>query len=384
MAGERPVGLRSLEELAPSLMDWYNRHVRPLPWRESPTPYRVLVSEIMLQQTRIEAVLPYFDRFMEALPDIHALAQAPEDLLMKLWEGLGYYSRARNLQRAARQVEERFGGELPGSFEELLTLPGIGEYTAGAVASIAFDQPVAAVDGNVLRVLARLTDCREDVTRPQVKKRLAALADSLVPWERPGVFNSALMELGETVCLPNTQPRCEACPVREFCLAAVKGCARELPVRAPKKARRIEQRLVLVVIASGGEPMVLLHRRPEKGLLAGLWELPNLLADPSWDAAQRRRAAREQLHAWGVEPDSPLYELGPGKHIFSHVEWQMEGLCVTVSPFTVGEDYLWATGRRLAEELALPSAFRTYGALLPILLAGTGTPHSPIMKGDDL
>jgi A/G-specific adenine glycosylase len=378
MAEER----RPLEELAMPLMAWYDRHVRPLPWREAPTPYRVWVSEIMLQQTRIEAVLPYFERFMEALPDIHALATAPEDLLMKLWEGLGYYSRVRNLQKAARQVEERFGGQLPGTFEELLTLPGIGEYTAGAVASISFDQPVAAVDGNVLRVLARLTDCHEDVTQPKAKKRLSALADSLVPVERPGVFNSALMELGETVCLPNTQPRCEACPVEDFCHAAEKGCARDLPVRAPKKARRVEERLVLLVIASGGEPRVLLHRRPPKGLLAGMWELPNLLLDPGWDREQRRRAAENQLISWGIESGSPLYDLGPGKHIFTHVEWRLEGVCVTVNPFTPSTDYIWATGRQLAEELALPSAFRTYSALLPILLAGAQTGSQPPMKGE--
>ena len=382
MKVEETIRNDNLAEMVPSLIGWYDRNARPLPWRERATPYRVWVSEIMLQQTRIEAVLPYFERFMQALPNVHSLAQAPEDVLLKLWEGLGYYSRVRNLQKAARQIEERFGGDLPGSFEELLTLPGIGEYTAGAVASIAFHQAVAAVDGNVLRVLARLTDCHEDVTSPQVKRRLSALAGILVPAERPGTFNSALMELGETICLPNTQPRCEACPVRDSCLAAARGCARELPVRAPKKPRRIERRLILVVITVDGEPRVLLHRRPEKGLLAGMWELPSLLLDSSWDKEQRNQEVVEQILSWGGKPPYGWYDLGTGKHIFTHVEWHMEGICVMTNRFTVNESYTWATGYRLAEELALPSAFRIYSVLLPILLSRAVTEGKTLMKGE--
>ena len=237
--GSAPAGAaeegRRLAPYGRALLNWYDAHRRLLPWRLDAAPYRVWVSEIMLQQTRIEAVLPYFDRFMRQLPTIRDLAACGEDRLLKLWEGLGYYSRARNLQKAARVILEQYGGEMPGDYEALLGLPGIGEYTAGAVASISFGIPVPAVDGNVMRVLARLTANGEDILRPAAKRWFTAAAAAMLPPEAPGAFNQALMELGETVCLPNAEPRCGECPLAGACFARERGIARQLPVRAPKR-----------------------------------------------------------------------------------------------------------------------------------------------------
>lgn len=362
--------VQPLTQAVAPLLAWYHDHERPLPWRERPTPYRVWISEVMLQQTRIEAVLPYFDRFMAALPTVAHLAQVEEDTLMKLWEGLGYYSRARNLQKAARQVMEQYGGELPASYEQLLTLPGIGEYTAGAVASIAFGIDVPAVDGNVLRVLARLLACREDVMRPAVRAQLRQIAVSLLPAGQAGAFNQAIMELGETVCLPNTVPRCSVCPIRPCCRAEAEGCASELPVRAPKKARRIEQRTILVVLSDETPRRVLLRRRDSDGLLANLWELPGL---PEWAEDE---AAADAIRSLGGQV-SALQTLPPGKHIFSHIEWHMHGFCAVAPPFPAPEGCVWATAAQLEADYALPSAFRSFAGLLPVLMDPNQTIHHP-------
>lgn len=366
--------IRRLESLAPVLVGWYGEHVRRLPWRDHPTPYHVWVSEIMLQQTRIEAVIPYFERFMAALPTIAALARVDDERLMKLWEGLGYYSRARNLKKAAIAMMEQYGGELPPTYEALLTLPGIGEYTAGAVASICFHQRVPAVDGNVLRVMARLTACFDPVTDPKVKKRLGTLVGGLVPAEQPGAFNQALMELGETICLPNTQPHCARCPAVSLCEAYRQGCARELPVRAAKKPRRVEKRTVLIVIAVGKERRVLIHKREAKGLLAGLWELPGYVGEAQTPviAGWLREHGGEIIRSRG---------LGPGRHLFSHIEWQMEGVAVETVPFDPPPDYRWVNVRQLAQEIALPSAFRPFAGFLPVLLVDEGFPPEPTQEG---
>ncbi len=369
--GEAMEPNRTLDGMARPLIDWYRLHVRPLPWRENPTPYRVWVSEIMLQQTRIEAVLPYFDRFMAALPDVAALAGAEEELLLKLWEGLGYYSRVRHMQKAARMVMEEYGGRIPDRVEDLLRLPGIGDYTAGAVASIAYGRRAAAVDGNVLRVFARLTACRDDILRPAVKKELSGMVLAQIPEDAPGIFNQAVMELGETVCLPNTEPLCAACPVRPFCRGSAGGIARELPVRSPKKARRVEHRLILVVVTEEKTPRVLLRRRPGKGLLAGLWELPGLELPEASDDSRIREAAEKEAVKWGLRPAS-VRMLGGGRHIFSHVEWHMQGALLLLPPFDPPEGCRFVTGRELADDVALPSAFRAYTSLLPILLASEG------------
>lgn len=343
-----------LPALTPALLAWYNRHRRAFPWREEATPYRIWVSEIMLQQTRIEAALPYFDRFMAALPTVSALAGAEEERMMKLWEGLGYYSRARNLQKAAKQIVNEYGGELPASYDRLLALPGIGEYTAGAIASMAFGLPVPAVDGNVLRVTARLLDDDGDITRAPVKKRLREAVCTMLPADRPGDFNQAIMELGETVCLPNTRPLCEECPLAEECRGRRAGHPERLPVRAEKKARRVERRTVMIVIAEG---RVLLHRRKETGLLAGMWELP------SADGRLTPEEAAAIAAGWGARP-SAAEAVNDGKHIFSHIEWHMRGLLLRTPAFDPPEGFIWADARRLREETALPSAFRPYSSRL--------------------
>ena len=343
------------EAVVMSLLDWYALHQRPLPWRQEPTPYRVWISEIMLQQTRIEAVIPYFRRFMDTLPTVSDLADVSQERLYKLWEGLGYYSRARNLQKAARILMEQYDGELPADYDLLLTLPGIGPYTAGAIASIAYDIPVPAVDGNVMRVLARLTADDTDVLSTGGKKRFTDLAWELVPETKAGRFNQALMELGERVCVPNGAPHCDECPLRRLCAAYATNRPAEFPVRVAKKARRIEHRVVAVVCVAGEDPRVLLHKRPDSGLLAGLWELPNCPAE-----------ATEELLPFDT---GSFTDLGACKHIFSHVEWHMNGRLYHLANLPpLSQAFRLVTLQELQNEYALPTAFRYYAAQLPQLL----------------
>ena len=334
---------KPIQDIAAPLVAWYKQNERSFPWREDPSPYRVWVSEIMLQQTRIEAALPYFERFMQTLPTVRDLSEAPEDVLLKLWEGLGYYSRVRNLQKAARMVMEQFGGELPSEYEDLLKLPGIGEYTAGAIASIAFGKRAAAVDGNVLRVMARLTDDPTDVMQPKQRKRMTALVQSLVP-DEAGAFNQGIMELGETVCLPNAQPKCYSCPLFDYCAVAGLERARELPTRAQPKPRRIEEKTVFLIVSDG---KVLLHRRASGGLLGGMWEFPNA---QGFDAPVPDE--------WGI-PVVEQTPLADGKHVFSHVEWHMRGSLVKASHFTPASGFALVSKEELTA-YALPTAFRTY------------------------
>ena len=335
-------------------------HYRPLPWRNQPSPYHVWVSEIMLQQTRIEAVLPYYRRFIDTLPTIADLAQAPSEVLLKLWEGLGYYSRVRNMQKAAQVIMREYDGTLPADYDALLSLPGIGPYTAGAIASIAYDIPVPAVDGNVMRVLARLTADNTDVLSNEGKKRFTALAWDLVPEQGAGRFNQALMELGETVCLPNGEPHCSECPLRDLCKARRLGCAQELPVRIKKTSRRIENRHIAVVRVVENPPTVLLHKRDTSGLLADLWELPNTLADDPLECLPtewRERCVK-------------VADLPSGKHLFSHIEWHMQGILYDLDGVTsLPQGYALANLDMLQTAFPLPSAFRTYASLLPQILS---------------
>lgn len=330
------------------LLAWYDEGHRDLPWRAVPTPYRVWVSEIMLQQTRVEAVRSYFDRWMQALPDIPALAAADEAVYMKLWEGLGYYSRVRNLHRAAVEVCEQYGGELPADYARLLALPGVGEYTAGAIASIAFGLPVPAVDGNVLRVAARLDNDLTPITDAGYKKQTRARFAALMPADRPGDLNQALMELGATVCLPNGAPRCADCPLPHLCLGCHHGNAAMLPVRAAKKARRVENRTVLLARCG---PLVGIRRRPAKGLLAGLWELPALAGHLSPEETRAALAAQ----GWQVQK---LLSLRPAKHIFTHVEWHMNGYYIELAAPPDGLTFV--SPAALRADYALPSAFRAF------------------------
>lgn len=355
LVAEEPIN--RVREIAPPLLAWYERSARDLPWRKSGNAYHVWLSEIMLQQTRVEAARGYYARFLAALPDIHALAHAREDVLLKLWEGLGYYGRVRNLARAARVVLRHHGGSLPASYEALLALPGIGEYTAGAIASIAFGIAVPAVDANVLRVLSRLLCSRADISLPQVKKAAREILLDVIPAETPGDFNQALMELGATVCLPNGAPLCARCPLAHACAAHEAGMERELPVRAAKKERRKERRTIVLVVA---ENRALLWRR-EQGLLQNMFEPLNL--DGHLSKAQIALALQE-LGAGSFG----LSELGAAKHLFTHVEWRMQGYLARTDYFPAPEGASWAAPEALIHEFALPSAFRAYTQQLGRLL----------------
>ncbi|HIZ54637.1 MAG TPA: A/G-specific adenine glycosylase [Firmicutes bacterium] len=332
------------------LLDWYDRNARVLPWRQVTSPYRTWVSEVMLQQTRVEAVLPYFARFIQEVPDPKALANLPEARLMKLWEGLGYYSRARNLQKAACVMTEKYGGQLPDSYEALLDLPGFGEYTAGAVASIAFGIPVPAVDGNVLRVFARILNHHGDILQGKVKKEIRTAVEHVLPAQRPGDFNQALMDLGAGVCLPG-RPCCEKCPITEFCLGYSLGTAEHLPCRQTKKQRRMEEKTIIFLEHEG---RFLFRRRPEEGLLAGMWEPPHL------EGYLSESAVAAFLEEKGVAVREIL-ALPDAKHIFTHIEWRMRGFLVRVSDLpqestASKEGFQWADPAQ-REDLAVPSAF---------------------------
>ncbi len=332
--------------VAQSLLAWYEQNARELPWRENTDAYRVWVSEIMLQQTRVEAVKPYFLRFLQALPDIQALAAVPEEQLLKLWEGLGYYSRARNLQRAAQMIVQRYDGKLPSDMRELLALPGIGPYTAGAIASIAYDAAEPAVDGNVLRVLARLCGSDMDIALPAARKEAERVLRDMIPKDKPGAFNQALMELGATVCLPNAAPRCADCPVSGLCRAHAQGREVELPVRSKKAPRRSEELTIFVLRASGS---VAVRKRENTGLLPGLWELPNLPGHLEQDAMTK------QLSAWGISPKGAIARYSR-KHIFTHVEWHMRVYALDAECSGLPAKWEWTMEQ--GGEHALPTAFR--------------------------
>ena len=327
------------------LLVWYRENARALPWRGDPTPYHVWVSEIMLQQTRVAAVLDYYRRLLEAAPDPAALAALSQDQLMKLWQGLGYYSRAKNLQKAAKQIAERHGGVFPNTYEDIRALAGVGDYTAGAIASIAFGLPVPAVDGNVLRVTARITGDSGDISTPAMKKKVTQALAQVIPLDAPGDFNQALMELGATVCLPNGAPLCEKCPVAHLCRAFQEGRTGELPVKGAKKARRVEARTVFLLFHGDS---VALRRRPDRGLLAGLWEYPNEPADGTdWPSA------------WGLSVPS-LEKVGAGKHIFTHIEWHMTALTAELEGTDLPAGWVWADRAALRDVYALPNAFQSF------------------------
>ena len=340
-----------MENIAPALLDWFYQNKRILPFRTDPSPYHVWVSEIMLQQTRVSAALPYYERFLAALPDIPALAACEEEKLHKLWEGLGYYSRVRNLQKAAKIVCAQYGGQLPADYDALRELPGIGDYTAGAIASISFGLPVPAVDGNVLRVFARLYDDARLITDPAVKKAFTARVMEHQPPEQAGDYNQALMELGALVCVPNGAPLCAACPLHGLCKARAAGTAPTLPRKAAPKARKIAP-VTVALVESGGN--FLIRQRPEKGLLAGLWE-PLL-----WEGeALTPGELHEKLTAMGLvceaEAIAPLPE---AKHIFSHIEWRMTQYAVPAPPQPAPEGTVWASREQLRTEYTLPGAFK--------------------------
>ena len=332
---------KQLEQLAQVIPSWYQKGHRSLPWREDKEPYHIWLSEIMLQQTRVEAVKGYYNRFLEKLPTIEALAKADEEVLHKLWEGLGYYSRVRNLKKAAIQIMDQHGGQFPTDHDQILRLPGIGAYTAGAVASIAFDQKTPAVDGNVLRVMARLGADERPVDTPAYKKEVSDVLTLVYP-ENAGDFTQGLMELGATLCGPDKAPQCDICPCAEFCKG--KHMASKLPVRLPKRQRRREERTVLILSCAG---KLAFSKRPAEGLLADLWEFPNY---PGFmDAGQ----ALEQLEKEGLHPVE-IYKQVHKKHIFTHIQWDLRGIYIEVCE--PGGPYQWFG----EDQPALPTAFRLF------------------------
>lgn len=351
-----------IKQLVQPLLEWYPHHARVLPWREDPAPYRVWVSEIMLQQTRVEAVKPYFERFIQALPDIASLAACPEERLLKLWEGLGYYNRVRNMQAAANTVMQEYDGRLPADYEELQRLKGIGHYTAGAIASIAYGIPVPAVDGNVLRILMRVSEDDADIMKQSVKTETERLLQPVIPKEHAGMFTQAMMELGATICVPNGEPKCTECPWQPFCLACRHGSYGHLPHKGKARPRKIEEKTVLLI--RDGEK-VLLHRRPRRGLLAGMYEFPNLEGHLTREEVTRYVESMELLPL-KVEP------LEDARHIFSHIEWQMTGYMIRVAQLDdldgQKEGYVFAEAEVSEEKYAIPSAFARYTRYMNIHL----------------
>ncbi len=329
------------------LLPWYQANRRELPWRQDRDPYHIWVSEIMLQQTRVEAVKGYYSRFLAALPTVESLANVDDELLHKLWEGLGYYSRVRNLKKAAQIIMERYDGVFPGEYDAALALPGIGEYTAGAVCSIAFNLPTPAVDGNVLRLVSRLTDDDTPITDLRYKKLVGQQLQEVYPVQA-GEFTQALMELGATICGPNRKPDCANCPCRGFCLGYGRGTAETLPIKAKKTARRVEEKTVFILSCDG---RYALCKRESKGLLAGLWQFPNISG----------KLSLEESINWveniGCKPKEIIRQV-ERKHIFTHIEWRMSGVYMEVD--TMPETFNWMATALIRQTAALPTAFRQF------------------------
>ena len=331
-------------KLPEALLPWYRENKRNLPWRNTSDPYPIWLSEIMLQQTRVEAVKGYYARFLTALPTVEALANADEELLLKLWEGLGYYSRVRNLHKAAQVIISDYNGQFPTEYDKVLALPGIGDYTAGAICSIAFEQRTPAIDGNVLRVFARLTADFTPIDSPDFKKKTRAALAEIYP-EKAGDFTQALMELGATVCGPNRAPDCEKCPCKGFCQGFATKTAEKLPVKLPKKGRRVEEKTVFVLRCEGQYALV---KRQKKGLLAGLWqfpEAPGILELP------------EALEALG-ENVTEVYRQVEKSHIFTHIAWKMRGFYLETAEKS--EKFQWFMPEEIEKNAALPTAFRQF------------------------
>ena len=351
---EVPVVLGSplLKESVKPVVAWYRKHRRDFPWREHPDAYRVWVSEIMLQQTRVEAVKPYYERFLEAFPDVAALAEAEEDKLLKMWEGLGYYNRVRNMQKAAQQVMTEHNGRFPQSYDEILKLSGIGHYTAGAISSFAYGIAKPAVDGNVLRVVSRLLASDADIMKASTRAQMERLIEEVIPIDAAADFNQGLIEIGAIVCVPNGEPKCEICPVAHLCKAKAQNIQMELPVKTKAKARRIEKRTVLIF---RDNETVAIRKRPVKGLLAGLYELPNV------EGHLTRKEVIEYGKEIGLTPIR-VKKLASAKHIFSHVEWHMIGYEVLVDELekNCSEKMIFAGREEIDRKYSIPSAFEAY------------------------
>ena len=333
------------KKLPQALLPWYYENRRDLPWRQDKEPYHIWVSEIMLQQTRVEAVKGYYRRFLDALPTVEALANCDDDALHKLWEGLGYYSRVRNLKKAAQVIVT--AGEFPREYADVLALPGVGEYTAGAICSIAYDLPTPAVDGNVLRVISRLTEDETPIDLPAYKSAVRQNLAQVYP-AVAGDFTQALMELGATVCGPNRKPDCENCPCREFCGSAIHGTAEKFPVKLPKRAKREEEKTVFILSC---DDLIAIQKRGNSGLLADLWQFPNV------PGKLETTLALEAVEKMGLKPKNLIRQV-ERSHIFTHIVWQMRGYYLEVD--APAGDFIWLTREQIESDAALPTAFRQF------------------------
>lgn len=336
------------EDFQKKILDWFMEHKRAMPWRENPLPYYIWISEIMLQQTRVDTVIPYFYRFIEKYASVEALATAEDETLLKLWEGLGYYNRVRNLKIAAGEIMERHGGEIPEDYEKLLKLKGIGEYTAGAISSEAFGKKEIAVDGNVYRVMARLLGIREDLKKPAVMKKVKEEVRSLLPDVRVGDFNQGLIELGALVCIPNGSPRCGVCPVKDSCTAYKENLQEEIPLKVKKKERREEERTVLLFRHDGRYGI---RKREEGALLAGLYEFYHE------EGHYEGHLIEEWVENLGGKPLA-IYPLKDKKFLFTHILWKLKAYVVELeAPL---EDLLFLTREEIKMSYSLATAFRDY------------------------
>lgn len=337
---------RNFEWIVEPLLHWYDEQARELPWRINGDPYRVWVSEIMLQQTRVEAVIPYFNRFMENFPQIQKLADAKEETVLKLWEGLGYYSRARNLKKAAELICEKYDGAFPKEYKEILALPGVGKYTAGAISSIAFGMPRAAVDGNVLRVITRLNEINQDIQDEKFRKEIGEQLEKVYPIEHCSEFTQSLMELGAVVCVPNGAPKCQECPLKTNCQAYTNSTWEKYPVKSGKTKRKEIDKTVLILHC---EDKIAVQKRDEKGLLAGLWEFPNV----------DTKMSETKILKWLKERNVSVVSIEKHKdvnHIFTHLEWKMH--CYDVKCIESDNDFQWVSAEELNHNVPLPTAFR--------------------------
>lgn len=333
------------KQLPNALLPWYRQNARKLPWRQDTDPYHIWISEIMLQQTRVEAVRTYYIRFLKQLPDIHTLADAAESQLLKLWEGLGYYNRARNLQKAARVIETQYDGHFPNQYNDIRALPGIGPYTAGAIASICFNLPYAAVDGNVLRIITRMTENSAPIDLMHTKNEIAAQLEKVYPKNDCGQFTQALMELGAMICTPKS-PKCTDCPAQYFCRAYANGTVLQYPVKQPKKDKRLEEHTVFLLQC---KDKYALTKRDENGLLSGLWQLPNV------SGKMNVEQALHTADSFGVHP-AELCRQFHRIHVFTHIKWEMT--CYHILCTEKSSDFVWATAQEIQTSYALPTAFR--------------------------
>lgn len=337
--------MKNWSEQTELLLNWYEAEKRDLPWRNTTNPYHIWISEIMLQQTRVEAVKGYYERFLVALPTIEDLANVSEDKLLKLWQGLGYYSRAKNLKKTAQTVVDIYDSSLPADYNALLQLSGIGTYTAGAIASFAFSLPYPAVDGNVMRVMARLMGDSQDITLPQTKKLYTQQMYSLLPSDtkKVGSFNQSLIELGAMICIPNGKPKCDLCVLQAFCVSYQKNLIDTIPVRGVKKAKKLEYLNVFFLVHDN---QIAIRKRPDTGLLSGLFEFPN---------TNQETTIQDSLKNWNISAYQ-LSTMQPQKHIFTHIIWHMNCYFILCKSHQ-NTDFLWLSKDVIETEYALPSAF---------------------------